>query len=161
VRLQLRAAYRSIQLDFAPHTRETFADEIKQAEAMKKYDSKYRIRRANAMLVTHDQHRPIRQLSYPVQAIRLGHDFTILVLAGEVVVDYQLRAKREFPKTNLMVIGYANDVLSYIPSRRVLREGGYEVVESMIYYGLPGPYAESVEEKIFRAIRHVVHDVAE
>ena len=51
--------------------------------------------------------------------------------------------------------GYCHDVMCYIPSRRVLREGGYEAVENMVYYGQPGPFAESVEEAIFDAIRHV------
>ncbi len=37
--------------------------------------------------------------------------------------------------------------------------GGYEAVDSMIYYGQPGPFAESVEEKIFDAIRRVLRGV--
>ncbi|MHB1308508.1 MAG: hypothetical protein ACYC23_15625, partial [Limisphaerales bacterium] len=51
------------------------------------------------------------------------------------------------------------DVACYIPSRRVLREGGYEAVESMIYYGQPGPFAESAEEVIHAAIRRVMTQV--
>jgi hypothetical protein len=46
--------------------------------------------------------------------------------------------------------------MSYIPSLRVLKEGGYEAVDSMTYYGLPGPYSEDVEETIFTAIRRVM-----
>ena len=87
-----------------------------------------------------------------MQVVRFGPDLTLLALAGEVVVDYALRSKREFPDENLVVAGYCHDVMCYIPSRRVLREGGYEAVESMIYYGQPGPFAESVEEDIFHAI---------
>jgi hypothetical protein len=49
--------------------------------------------------------------------------------------------------------------MCYIPSRRVLQEEGYEAVESMIYYGQPGRFAESVEEKIFAAIRRVMERV--
>ena len=52
---------------------------------------------------------------------------------------------------------YANDVFAYIPSLRVLREGGYEAVDAMIYYGLHGPWEPSVEETIIRA----VHDLTE
>jgi hypothetical protein len=69
-------------------------------------------------------------------------------LAGEVVVDYSIWARGAFPSERLIVAGYSNDVSCYIPSARVLREGGYEPVESMIYYGLPGPFTESVEERI-------------
>ena len=59
-------------------------------------------------------------------------------------MDYALRLKREFPGENLIVAGYCHDVMCYIPSRRVLREGGYEAVENTIYYGQPGPFAETV-----------------
>jgi hypothetical protein len=38
---------------------------------------------------------------------------------------------------------------------RVLREGGYEAGDSRIYFGLPTPFAEDVEERIFAAIERV------
>lgn len=98
-------------------------------------------------------------LVYPVQVVRLGHDLTFLALGGEVVVDYSLRAKREFAGENLYVAGYSSEVMCYIPSLRVLKEGGYEPDESMIYYGFPGPFDNGVEERIFTAIREVMKKV--
>jgi neutral ceramidase len=50
-------------------------------------------------------------------------------------------------------------VMCYIPSLRVLKEGGYEPDESMIYYGFPGPFDNGVEERIFTAIREVMKKV--
>jgi hypothetical protein len=50
-----------------------------------------------------------------------------------------LRAKRAYPKESLVVAGYSSEVQCYVPSLRVLRKGGYEADESMIYYGLPWP----------------------
>jgi hypothetical protein len=47
-------------------------------------------------------------------------------------------------------------VQAYIPSLRVLKEGGYEANDSMIYYGQPGPFTDDVEETVFRAIRDVL-----
>lgn len=76
-----------------------------------------------------------------------------------MVVDYALRAKKEFPHTDLIVAGYSNDVMCYIPSKRVLHEGGYEAVDSMIYYGQPGPFSDDVEETIFRSIHTVLRRV--
>ena len=90
-----------------------------------------------------------------MQAVRFGRDLTLLALGGEPVVDYALRLKRELPGENLIVAGYCNDVMCYIPSRRVLPEGGYEAVDNTIYYGQPGPFAESVEEAIVAAVRRV------
>ena len=72
-------------------------------------------------------------------------------------VGYGLRVKKEFPGEPLIVAGYSNDVMCYIPTRQILGEGGYEPVDSMIYYGQPGPFAEDVEERIFAAIRQAMH----
>ncbi len=55
--------------------------------------------------------------------------------------------------------GYSNDVMSYIPTAQVLKEGGYEAVDSMIYYGKPGPYASDVEERIMKTIHSVMRRV--
>jgi len=41
----------------------------------------------------------------------------------------------------------------------VLREGGYEAVDSMLYYGQPGPFAEDVEERVFKALGTVLKRV--
>jgi hypothetical protein len=72
-------------------------------------------------------------------------------LGGEVVVDYALRLKGAYE--SLWVMGYANDVMAYIPSQRVLAEGGYEGAGAMVYYGLPSPWATGVEEKIITEVR--------
>ena len=111
------------------------------------------------MLALYDQRRPLRSTPYPVQAIRFGNKLTILALGGEVVVDYALRAKKEYPKERLVVAGYSNDVMCYIPSRRVLKEGGYEAETSMIYYGMPGRFTEDVEEIVFRTIGQALRRV--
>jgi hypothetical protein len=152
VRPPIRAALEVVPLDFAPHAREAFVEESANPD-------KFRQRRARLMLAAYDEGRPVRQTPYPLQAIRLGGDLTLLALGGEPVVDYALRVKRELAGENLIVAGYCNDVMCYIPSRRVQREGGYEAVDNMIYYGQPGPFAESVEETIFAAVRRVAERV--
>ena len=85
---------------------------------------------------------------YPIQAIQLGRAVTIVALGGEVVVDYSLRLKKELGPQQTWVFGYCNDVMAYIPSRRVLAEGGYEGATSMYYYGLPGLWSPRIEELI-------------
>jgi neutral ceramidase len=152
VKAPLRTAYREVALQFAPHSRETFVQESKSTD-------KYRQRRARLMLAEYERGHPVQKVAYPIQAIRLGTDLTLLVLGGEVVIDYALRAKREYPGQNLIVAGYSNEVMCYIPSARVLKEGGYEPVESMIYYGQPGPFQANVEETAFRAIHQVLKSV--
>lgn len=146
---RIRTAFRIIELEFAHHSRETFEAELKS-------DNPHRRRRAAAMLAAYDQRRPVRRTPYPVQAIRLGRNLTVLGLGGEVVVGYQLRVKKEFPREDVIAAGYSNDVMCYIPTRQILSEGGYEPNDSMVYYGMPGPFAGSVEETLFAAIRQTL-----
>ncbi len=85
---------------------------------------------------------------YPVQTWTLGDGPRWAFLGGEVVVDYSLRLKRELGEGNTWVAGYSNDVMAYIPSERVLKEGGYEGATSMWYYTLPSPWAAGLEDSI-------------
>lgn len=85
---------------------------------------------------------------YPIQVWQFGPKLKLIALAGEVVVDYSLRLKAEQGWDSTWVAGYCNDILAYIPSVRVLKEGGYEGGEAMIYFGRTGPFGEAVEETI-------------
>lgn len=85
--------------------------------------------------------------SYPVQVIKLGNDLTFITLGSEVVVDYSLRFKREFAgEAGVWVAGYSNDYTGYIPSLRVLKEGGYEAAAG---------WAEDVEDRIAKKVREL------
>jgi neutral ceramidase len=95
----------------------------------------------------------------PVQVWQFGKDLTLAALGGEVVVDYALRLKRELKDGNLWMAAYANDVFAYVPSARILLEGGYEADFSMIYYGLPGRFAPEVEEVLVRKVHALVKQV--
>lgn len=93
---------------------------------------------------------------YPIQVWRLGADVRWVFLGGEVVVDYALRLKQELDGRGTWVAGYSNDVMAYIPSLRVLNEGGYEGEAAMLYYGLPSKWAPEVEELIVTEVRRQV-----
>ena len=87
---------------------------------------------------------------YPVQAIRFGDDVTLIALGTEVVVDYSLRLKSELSRPDgpdIWVAGYSNVYSGYIPSRRVLLEGGYEARSR--------PWDPDLEERIVKK----VHDI--
>jgi len=95
---------------------------------------------------------------YPVQVWRLGRNQLWLALGGEVVVDYALSFKRMFGP-GIWVTGYANDVMAYIPSRRIWDEGGYEQ-GAMYVYGLPAErWDSSIEDRITKAVRRLVAKV--
>jgi len=99
--------------------------------------------------------------SYPIQVWRFGSDLSLVALAGEVVVDYSIRLRKDLGDTNLWVAGYSNDVPFYVPSRRVLEEGGYEAEDSMIYYGQPGPFKPTVEDIIIRKVQEIYKRLGE
>jgi neutral ceramidase len=80
----------------------------------------------------------------------------LVALGGEVVVDYALRLAREYKNETMWVAGYSNDVFGYVPSLRVLREGGYEGGDAMIYYGRSGPFTEDVEDLIIAKIKDLM-----
>ena len=117
------------------------------------------VRRGEMMIRALDAGKKVGRLDYPLQAVRFGNTLTLLALGGEVTVDYGLRTRREYAGEPLITAGYSNDVMCYIPSARVLREGGYEAVDSMFYYAQAGPFAEDVEERVFAAIRQVMKGV--
>jgi neutral ceramidase len=106
-------------------------------------------------IVDRDGHLPAAQPD-PVQVWEFGSALTLVALGGEVVVDYALRLAREYPERRMWVAGYSNDVFAYVPSLRVLREGGYEGGDAMIYYGRPGPFTDAVEELIVRTVRQLI-----
>ena len=89
-----------------------------------------------------------RTYRYPLQAWKIGGEQLWITMGGEVVVDYSLGFKKIYGK-NTWITGYCNDVMAYIPSLRVLEEGGYEGNTSMMVYGVPAHrWATDVETLI-------------
>jgi hypothetical protein len=107
----------------------------------------------------------IRSYPYPLQAWEFGGQQLLITLGGEPVVDWALKFKQEFgPQT--WVAGYCNDVMTYIPSLRILKEDkpplaqgrwGYEGAQAMMVYGLPASrWADDVEDLVSAGARQVV-----
>lgn len=101
----------------------------------------------------------LKTVDYPVHAVRFRKGFTLVALGGEVVVDYSRIIREMYPSEPLVVAGYSNDVMCYIPSLRILKEGGYEGGDSMKWYGLDAPFAEDVEERVKDAVADVMRRV--
>ena len=100
-----------------------------------------------------------RTYPYPVQVWRFGEKQMLITLAGETVVDYSLKFKQLFGRQT-WVAGYCNDVMTYIPSLRVLKEGGYEGGAAMIPYGQPAlRWGDDVEDLITGAVERMVQRV--
>lgn len=144
---RLVAEYREIDLPLASTpTKE-------QLEADAAGGDRYVAARARMLLEDLAAGKPIpASYPYPVETWKLDDQVQWVFLGGEVVVDYSLRLKSELGE-KLWVSGYANDVMAYIPSRRVLAEGGYEGGGAMVYYGLPAPWTEACEDLVVNETR--------
>jgi neutral ceramidase len=149
---RLRSAYQQIELPFQSHTRDVYQAESKSADP-------FLAKRGRLMLEAFDTGKPVRSTPYPVQAFRIGNGPAWVALGGEVVVDYQLQLEREFGADRVVVAGYSNAVMGYIPSRRIQREGGYEAGDSMVYFLQPGWFTEEVEDLVLNAARRVLSQV--
>jgi neutral ceramidase len=143
----LRTAYAVVEVPVRkPPTREALEARLRQATGGKKRQVQYLLQkliREGRLPESHPN---------PIQVWRFGTSLSFIALTGESVVDYCLRFKKQYGNDNTWVAGYNNELLSYVPSLRVLREGGYEGVDDMDEYGLPSPYAEELEETIARKV---------
>jgi hypothetical protein len=92
---------------------------------------------------------------YPVEVWQFGRSLKLIALGGEVVADYSLRLKARYGWEDTWVAGYSNDVFAYIPSLRVLKEGGYEARGSD-----GGPFHPAIEEIIAAKVHDLVRQTA-
>jgi hypothetical protein len=97
----------------------------------------------------------------PLHVARFGNDLLLIAISGETVVDYSLACKQEFAGPFVWVAGYCDDVFAYLPSLRVLREGGYEGRDGIVHQLVPTPFADNVEERVMGAIRRLVRSAGE
>jgi len=160
VRGPLRTAFREIELPLdKPPPRELL-------EKLLDHKSAEQRRHAKAVLRDMEKGALPSAVPYPILVWKFGSDLTLVGLSGEVCVDYALRLKRELGPERTWVAGYANQVPCYIPSDRVLAEGGYEagwgsslgrVVASgsILRYGWPVPFAPGLEDRIVKVTREL------
>jgi neutral ceramidase len=147
--LECRAKEIRLPFDTLP-TRAEWEERAKSPGANIAYHAKKNLARLDRgeKLPTH--------LPYLVQTWNFGTNLALVFLPGEVTVDYSLRLKLEFDAARLWVNAYANDVPCYIPSERVLAEGGYEGASAMVYYDRPTHFAPGVEGRIIGTVRELM-----
>jgi hypothetical protein len=150
----VKVAFDRVALPFAtPPTKAEFEQRLTDTNVFKKKHAE----RMLARLIRDG--KLASDYPYPIQIFQIGKDFTLIGLAGEVVTDYALRLKQEFGPDGLWVAGYTNEVMAYIPSARMFSEGGYEVVDSMIYYDQPCSWSPALEDAIIGKTRELAESV--
>lgn len=143
--------FQQIELPFDHRvTREELAQRAGTGRIAAKYNAAKWLRHVEAG-------KPIpAAMPFPIQTWSFSDDLAMVFLGGEVVSEYALRLKRELDATRLWVNAYANSMPGYLPSRTMFDEGGYEVTNSMDYYGWPTRLSFQVEDQVVSAVRALV-----
>ncbi|HKA06467.1 MAG TPA: neutral/alkaline non-lysosomal ceramidase N-terminal domain-containing protein [Gemmataceae bacterium] len=138
---------KSIELPLAPlPTREQWQEKAKRTDAIG-HHARYQLEKLDR------KEALLTKIDYLIQTWSFGDSLAMAFLPGEVVVDYSLRLKKELDGQRLWVTAYANQAPCYIPSERVLKEGGYEGGGAMIYYDIPVPFKPGLEEPIVSTVK--------
>lgn len=149
---ELQFAYSEIDLPL------TTSPTVEQLSKYKENSTNYQHRWASRLL---DELKSGKTFSssypYPVQVWQLG-DQPIMTLGGELVVGYPIQLKKIFGP-DIFVMGYTNDVMAYIPTTTILREGGYEGATSQMVYGLQSTWDSPIENMIIHEIVQLAEQI--
>ena len=119
VRGAFKLAYDEVELPLAaPPGREQLEKDARCEDISVKMRAEAYLKRLNE-----DQPLP-DSVKLPLAVLRLGDELTFVLMGGEVVVDYSRRIKRMLADDHPWPIGYAYEVPCYIPSARLIKEGG-------------------------------------
>lgn len=156
----LKTAFANVELRYEKVVpRETLEADAKARTA--DGQTTLRSRWAERLLERMDRGEPLAtrgSYDYPVVVWRLGRSQLWIALGGEVVVDFALRFKARYG-AGTWVAAYTNDLVAYIPSRRVWVEGGYEGA-GVYEYGLPAErWSADVEERIIEGVSKLSGEV--
>ena len=147
----LRTAFEHVNIPFqTPPPRERLQQQSKAGDSTARAQAERMLR-----VLERDGKLP-EHYPDPVQVWQFGRSLKYIALGGEVVVDYALRLKEKYGWEDTWVAGYSNDVFAYVPSARVLREGGYEAQG-----GDGGPFSGATEEILIEKIDQLVRRTAQ
>lgn len=149
IRPPLRTIGRAVPLPVAPPVAR------EQLESMTKSSSSWERYIGGRQLALLDRGLPpLASFPLPVALWQFGADFTLIGLGGEPVSEYVQLIQDAIGPTRHWVAGYCNDVFGYVPTARILREGGYES-RGIDRGDAVGQFTPEVEPVIVRAIKEM------
>lgn len=145
VRGPLKVGYERVDLPLQQFDRE-------QLQAMVKGPD-YLAGNARRMLEMLDKGETLpRSFPAPLAVWQFGSDLTLVALPAEVVGEYAVLLDSALGHLRLWIAAYCNEMFGYIPSAKVLAEGGYECRG---VYVAPGFFAPETEVVIAEKIREM------
>ena len=130
-------------------------EELEEIIAGKTDHPNYLRQRAKVLLDQINEGNELKKdYPYPVQVWAVGEQ-PLFAFGGELLVGYAIELKRIFGD-DIFVFGYSNDVMGYIPTVTVLREGGYEGNRSPYF---TNPWEANIEYLIIEAAQKLAKEV--
>ena len=146
VRGPLKTEFERVPLPLKKHSRAEIETMGRDAPSYRRFFT------AGALAKLDRGEKLLETYAAPFALWQFGRDLTLVAYSGETLVEYALAAERMLGPLNLWVSGYNNDVFGYLPSARVLAEGGYETRGLYVDYGLFEP---AVERAVLDAIQRM------
>jgi hypothetical protein len=91
-----------------------------------------------------------------LQRLDLAEEVSLIALGGEVCCDYGWYIRRYDAGRYMLPLAYSNGLTAYIPSAHMFKEGGYEVLDSTLDYGLPAPFDPQIERLIQAGVQELM-----
>ena len=110
------------------------------------------VRWANIMLDHYEQGTMPGYMPIYVQTINIGN-WKLIGLSREVVTQYGIELRKLWPDQPVSVVGYTNDVGSYLPAAPHVRAQTYEGYNSFFWYAQPGIFPENILDTVVSFIR--------
>jgi hypothetical protein len=156
---KLRTAFRFVELRYG----ETPSREFLESQLAHRGGHQYLARWAARLLkrIEAGEEFPRSYAEFPVSVWKLGEDHFQVSLGGETTSGYSINIRRNIAP-GAMVLGFTNDVMAYIPTPGIIRQGGYIGQSSMAVYGVPAMrWSDDIENKILAAVREMVSELNE
>lgn len=95
-----------------------------------------------------------------ITSLKLARNVGLIAYPGEPSIAYQ-KSIKAMMGLSILPLGYSNGFPGYLPTATQIREGGYESVLSCPLFGLPGPFDESVEERLLLEAEVAAHMIGQ
>ena len=101
----------------------------------------------------------------PIATWGFGDDLTMLAFPSETVSEFALNIRSEHPAVPLWVSSYSNDLFGYVPTAKIVREGGHETIGVTTWlWGTDlensvGLFSEEVEDVMMSTARELIREV--
>ncbi|NQT12619.1 MAG: hypothetical protein HQ582_07720, partial [Planctomycetes bacterium] len=146
--LSARLRWANLPLEHA-----TPRDELEKLAANASY---WIARNAKGMLSTLDRGESLpRHYRAPIALWQFGDDLTLVGLPGEAVADYVPMLQEALGPDRLWVSALSNESFGYLPTTKILAEGGHETIGLTLDVGLFSP---GTEEVVVAAVRRLAQD---